>query len=160
MNARHFLVPSPPNRSREKRSIAVSICRERFGGEGRVRGNAAGNGRLCRTNIAGEKWCFASRSSPPGSPGVAPHPVPLPQKTDGLSLSLIDRFSTSVFRGRGGKRSRAKCIKLKSPQTTNASQYLTFSSGQARPLRAGEGEDLRPSPAATASDPPASGRVT
>jgi len=36
-NGEQFLIPSPPNRSREKRSISVFICRERFGGEGRVR---------------------------------------------------------------------------------------------------------------------------
>ncbi|MFV1966286.1 MAG: hypothetical protein ACC628_12755, partial [Pirellulaceae bacterium] len=39
------------------------------------------------------------------------------------------------FRGRGDKKSRAKRNKTDSPQTANASQHSTFSSGQPLPQR-------------------------
>ncbi|MFV1965687.1 MAG: hypothetical protein ACC628_09715, partial [Pirellulaceae bacterium] len=57
----------------------------------------------------------------------APDPNPLPQKIDVPSLSLTDRFSTSIFRGRGDKKSRAKRNKTDSTQTANISQHSTFS---------------------------------
>ena len=47
--ASSFLVPSPPNCSRDKGSIGVCICRERFGGEGRVRGERGRQRPLVRS---------------------------------------------------------------------------------------------------------------